>query len=89
MKNEKITRAEINAYKREILETSVLVRVDEAAAILAVSRQTVMRRVEEGKLTPYNDNVTSKGVRFLASELRQYVKQMRIDTSAELESLGS
>ena len=75
----RITRAEIDAYKREILETSVLVRVDEAAAILAVSRQTVMRRVEEGRIVPYNDNPTSKGVRFLASELKRYVQEMRAE----------
>ena len=76
---ERITRRDIDAYKRELLEQSVLVRLDEAASIMAVSRSTIIRRIEEGKLTPYNDNGNGnrKGLRFLASELRDYVKQMR------------
>ena len=78
--NERITRKEIDAYKREVLESSVLVRLDEASAILAVSSTTVMRRVDEGRLVPYNDNSTRKGVRFLASELQRYVREMRVET---------
>lgn len=77
MVNVNITRQEINSYKREILESSVLIRLDEAAAIMAVSRSTVINRVNEGRLVPYNDNANSKGVRFLASELQRYVKEMR------------
>ncbi len=73
----RITRGEIEAYKREVLETSVLVRLDEAAAILAVSTSTVQRRVEEGKLTAYTDNSTRKGLRILASELQRYVREMK------------
>lgn len=72
-----ITRAEITAYKREVLESSVLVRMSEAAEILAIDQRTLRRRVEEGRITPYNDNPTSKGLRFLASELQQYVQDMR------------
>jgi len=77
MIKERITRSEIDAYKREVLEQSVLVRLDEAAAILAVHPRTVLRRVETGAITPYNDNTTRKNVRFLASELQRYVKEMR------------
>jgi predicted DNA-binding transcriptional regulator AlpA len=77
MVHERITRKEIEQYKREVLEQSVLIRLDEAAAIMAVSRSTVIRRVEEGKLIPYNDNHTRKGLRFLASELREYVRNMK------------
>lgn len=77
MVKERITRQEIDAYKREMLEQSVLVRLDEAAAILAVSRSTVVNRVNEGRLTPYNDNGNRKGLRFLASELKRYVREMR------------
>lgn len=77
MANERITRADVEAYKREILEQTVLVRLDETATILAVSKSTVIRRVEEGRLTPYNDNGGRKGLRFLASELQSYVKEMR------------
>lgn len=77
MVNVRITRDEIDSYKREVLESSVLVRLDEAAAIMAVSRSTVVRRVEEGRLIPYNDNGNRKGLRFLASELQRYVREMR------------
>lgn len=77
MVNVRITRDEINAYKREVLESSVLVRLDEAAAIMAVSRSTVINRVNDGRLIPYNDNGNQKGLRFLASELQRYVRSMR------------
>ena len=82
MVNVRITRDEIDNYKREILESSVLVRLDEAAAILAVHKSTVVRRVEEGRLTPYNDNGNQKGVRFLAAELQRYVREMRLKVEA-------
>ena len=72
-----ITRQEIDNYKREMLESSVLVRLDEAAAIMAVSRSTVIRRAREGRITPYNDNANDKGLRFLASDLKRYVSEMR------------
>ena len=84
----RITRQEIDAYKREVLEQSVLVRLDEAAAILAIHPRTLQRRVEEGRIQTYNDNHTKKGMRFLASELRVYVSEMKIDTSAERESVN-
>lgn len=77
MIRERITRQDIEVYKREFLEQSVMVRLDEAAAILAVSKTTIVRRVEEGLLTPYNDNGNRKGLRFLASELRKYVNSMK------------
>lgn len=73
----RLTRSDIDQYKREILETSVLIRLDEAATILAVHPRTVQRRVDEGKLVPYNDNNSQKGIRFLASELKRYVAEMR------------
>lgn len=84
---ERITRHEIDRYKREQLDQTVLVRLEEAAAILAISPRTLQRRVDEGRIQAYNDNRTRKGIRFLASELRTYVRKMKIDTSAELESL--
>lgn len=88
MKYERISRAEIVAYKQQTLERTVLIRLEEAAEILAIHPRTLQRRVEEGRIVAYNDNRTSKGVRFLASELRRYVAEMRIDTSAELGSLA-
>lgn len=74
----KITRIEIDAYKREILEQSVLVCLPEAARILGVSEATVRRRAEERVITPHVDPIGgSSGMRFLASELRDYVKTLR------------
>lgn len=77
--NELITRREVEAFKREILESTVLVNINTAASILAVHPRTILRRVEEGRLTPYNDNRTRKHMRFLASELKRYVREMRKD----------
>jgi predicted ArsR family transcriptional regulator len=74
---ERITRQEIEMYKREVLEQSVLVTLDDAAAILAVSPRTVRRRVEEGLLATYSDTSDRENTRFLASELREYVRRMR------------
>ena len=83
---ERITRKDLDQYKQQILDQTVLVRLDEAAAILAVSPDTVRRRVDAGKLTPYNDDSgrsNSKGLRFLASELREYVTSMKAQHLAE------
>lgn len=74
---ERITRRDIESYKREVLEQSVLVTLDDAAAILAVSTRTVRRRVEEGLLSTYSDTSDRENTRFLASELRDYVRRMR------------
>lgn len=77
MVKERITRQEIDSYKRELLENSVLVGLNEAAAILAVNPRTLLRRADEGKITCYNDSRTSKGIRFLGSELQRYVREMK------------
>lgn len=73
----RITRDEIEAYKREVLETTVLVRMEEAAVMLAVHPRTIRRMVEERRLEPYNDGQRRNGIRFLASELQKYVREMR------------
>lgn len=80
---ERITRKDLDQYKREILDQTVLVRLDEAAAILAVHPRTLLRRVEDGRIVPYNDNPSSKGIRFLASELRKYVNDMKTQNAVE------
>jgi len=72
-----ITRAEVEAYKREILEQSVLIDIDTAAEILSVSTRTIRRRVDEGMIATYSDTPDRENTRFLASELRNYVKRMR------------
>lgn len=77
MIKERITRVEIDAYKREILDQCVLVPLEEAATILAVSPRTLRRRVEEGLIPTYSDTPDRENTRFLASELREYVRRMR------------
>jgi len=77
MIKERVTRAEIDAYKREILEQSVLVSLEDAAAVLAVSPRTLRRRVEEGLIPTYSDTPDRENTRFLASELCKYVRGMR------------
>ena len=74
---ERITRAEVDQYKREILEQSVLIDINAAAQILSVSTRTIRRRVEEGMIATYSDTKDRENTRFLASELRNYVKRMR------------
>lgn len=77
MVNVNITRTEIDAYKREILEQTVLISLDAAAAMLSVSTSTLRRRVREGLLPTYSDTADRENTRFLASELQNYVKRMR------------
>ena len=83
MPKSKITRAELTAYKKEILEKSVLVDEHTAARILAISTRTLRRRVSEGRIPAYTDNESRRHMRFLASELRDYVKEMRLDFEME------
>jgi len=77
---QRITRADIDGFKREILEQSVLVRGPEAARVLACSTRKIYDLAREGKLTAYNERHGVKGVRFLAADLRDYVRQLKIDT---------
>jgi excisionase family DNA binding protein len=77
--NERITRSDITTYKREILEQTVLVAPSEAAMILSCSERTVHRLVREGEVHGYGRNVGGRGLRLLASELREYVRSIRID----------
>ncbi|TLM66021.1 MAG: helix-turn-helix domain-containing protein [Deltaproteobacteria bacterium] len=75
----RITRQEIDAYKREILEETVLVTIRDAAAVLQVSESTVRRRIDEGRIPVYGENGReSHGLRILASELRAYVRSIRL-----------
>ncbi len=76
---QRITQHDIDKYKRDILEQSVLVCAREAASILACSERSVHRLVQEGALAAYGKNSGSKGRRFLASELRDYVRSLKID----------
>jgi hypothetical protein len=76
----RITRLEVELYKREILEQSVLVSPQEARMILACSETKVYRLVQTGRLKGYSENRKSKGLRLLASELRDYVRSIKVDS---------
>lgn len=77
MTYERITRQDIATYKREILDQTVLVAAPEAATMLSCSERTVMRMVRDGEIHAYG--LRSRGLRFLASELRDYVRSLQID----------
>lgn len=76
--HERITRQDLLDYKREILDQTVLVAAPEAASMLACSERTIHRLVREGRVHAYGSPGV-KGLRFLASELRDYVRGLRID----------
>lgn len=77
--NERITRHDVLAYKQEFLDHTVLVAPAEAAQILACSERTVHRMVREGVVHAYGRTQGSRGLRLLASELREYVRSIKID----------
>jgi excisionase family DNA binding protein len=76
---ERITRKEIDGYKREVLEQSVLLAPQDVSKILSCSDSTVYRLVRSGRLTGYGENRGTKGLRILAAELRDYVKSLKIN----------
>lgn len=79
MSTERITRQDVRDYKREILEQTVLVAAAEAAMILSCSERTVFRLAREGEFHAYGRSKGSRGLRFLARELREYVDSIKID----------
>lgn len=79
MINERITGRDVDDYKREILEQTVLVEPKVAAKMLSCSERTVFNLASEGEFHGYNRNRGGKGMRFLASELRDYVNSIKID----------
>ena len=76
---ERITQQDVDTYKFQVLEQSVLVSPDVAARILSVSERTVHTLVREGELHGYSRNKGSRGLRILAKELRDYVDSIRIE----------
>lgn len=85
MMRERITRGDIEAFKREVLEQSVLVTPRDAAIILSCSPRTVLGLVQDGKIPAYNGSNRGKGLRIMASELRDYVRSIKIDREKWLE----
>jgi len=77
--NVRITKQDVLNFKREILEKTVLVAPSEAAIMLACSERTVHRLVRAGEVHAYGRNEGSRGLRLLASELRDYVSSIKID----------
>lgn len=75
---ERITYSEVEAYKREIMEKSVLVTPATAARILDRTERTVHNLIRDGKLHGYTENKRAKGLRLLASELRDYVESLKV-----------
>lgn len=78
MRPERITRGEIEMYKREVLEQSVLVTPKDAASVLACSTRTVYSLVQEGKISAHNGSRRSKGLRILAASLKEYVQSIKL-----------
>ena len=77
--SERLTRQDVAAYKRELLDQTMLVAPAEAAQILACSERSVHRLVREGEIHAYGRNRGSRGLRLLASELRRYVDSIKIE----------
>lgn len=76
-----ITRADAIAYRREILDQCSLVKLETAAVILDCSPKKLQRLVEAGHLAAYNEG-RHAGIRFKASDLREYVQGLKIPTEA-------
>jgi hypothetical protein len=73
-----ITRNDVDTFKREIMESTVLVRLEVAATIMDCSPRKVERLIKDGRLRCYNESM-NRGLRVMASELKQYVKSIQID----------
>ena len=82
---ERITRNDVEVYKREILSTTLLVAPREAAKILSCSERTVRDLVRCGHIHGYNRTRGTAGLRILARELQDYVQSIKIDKDAWLE----
>ena len=76
---ERITKTDIQNYKKEFLDGSVLISPDVAAEVLSVSERTVHTLVKDGELHGYARRRGARGLRILASELRDYINSIKID----------
>lgn len=86
MNKTRITPADIAAFKREMLEKSVMVTPEAAASILAVSLRTLRRYLETGRLAYYNPHVNQpgelrRGNKIRAVDLAAFVASMRVDVA--------
>lgn len=76
---ERITPEDVRAYKREVLERSLLIAPAEVSRILACSPRKVYDLVRSGRLTGYSENRKAKGLRILAAELLEYVDGLKVN----------
>lgn len=75
-----ITNNDVERYKREILESSTLVRPEEATQILACSPRTLHGLVQSGQLSGYRHGQgRTSGMRYLAAELQSYVRSRKVN----------
>lgn len=77
--NERITKQAALAFKQDILEQTMLINTAEAATMLGCSERAVIELVRDGQVHAYNRNGRAKGVRLLASELKECIHSLRID----------
>lgn len=78
MTTHRISATDVDRYKQQLLDQTVLVAPAEAARILAVSERTLHTLVREGELHGYARQKGSRGLRLLASELKSYVESIKI-----------
>lgn len=82
MIRERITRQDIDIYKREILEQTVVITIRDAAEMLSCSTSTVRGLIRDGVISQHNRHGHGRpcnGTRILAAELRDYVRSIKID----------
>jgi len=59
--------------------SKLLYRIDEVMEILAISRRTVYRLIEEGDLVSHNNNPGNKGMRITADSIEAYAVKYRAE----------
>ncbi len=79
MREERITMRDVEQYKREVLDRTVLVTPAVAAEILSVSERTVYNLVRDGRINGYARTRGTRGLRIMARELKEYVESIRVD----------
>lgn len=78
MTDHRVTKGDVERIKNEMLEQSLLVRVEVAAKIMDCSPRKVMRLVEDGRLCCYNES-RQRGLRIKMIDLKHYIASLRID----------
>lgn len=74
----KITLAEIDEVKRQVILKALSFDVKTTAAILGYSERKVLDCVKDGNLTARSDNPGRKGYLITASSIMDYAKDIEI-----------